>query len=535
MTFEFVLRSSIILLAGLAAGRMLRRQPAAIRHWVMAAAILLAAVQPLLTAVVPAIIVQPVERIVIESQDAIELFTPVPDGAGNTSVTPVSRRWNWSQVAFWSWVTGVAASGVVLAVGMLWMVWLGARGRAAGSAWQREADDIRAKLGLARPVRLVVTEHPALLVTWGAIEPVILLPADADAWPSDRIRHVVAHEMAHMARRDWLIQLVAEAARAINWFNPLFWIACARLRRDSEHACDDVVLDLGFRGTSYASHLLDLARSFSVHGRTWLPAPSIARSSTLERRVRAMLNPQVDRRPISNLRRAAIAIALLIMAIPVAGASQGNTPSGTVADQMGRRIADATVRLVPTEGGPAIETRTDGNGAFAFPDVAAGDYMLSVRQPGFSGKRHRVSLKGGGVTFNLQVQVGTLRETVTVTAGTGATSATRTVQASSVNPDVPASCTASDGGQIKPPMKLRDVRPRYKQEWVAGGLEGSVLMQATIGTDGKVRGLDVLSPGNAELEDEALAAVSGWQFSPTYLNCEPIEVQMFVTVNFKKL
>ncbi|MFM8534315.1 MAG: TonB family protein, partial [Acidimicrobiia bacterium] len=407
--------------------------------------------------------------------------------------------------------------------------------RVAGAAWQAEAEDLRARLALRAPVRLVVTDHPALLVTWGALSPVILLPADADTWSTDRISHVVAHEMAHMHRRDWVIQLFAEIARAVNWFNLLFWIACSRLRRDSEHACDDIVIDLGFRGTSYASHLLDLARSFSVHGRTWLPAPSIARPSTLERRVRAMLNPQVDRRPISNLRRAAIAVALLVLTIPIAAASQGNTPSGTVADQMGRRIADAVVRLVPTEGGPAIETKTDGNGAFTFHDVAAGDYMLSVRQPGFSGKRHRVALKGGGVTFNLQVQVGTLRESVTVTGGSDVgPQPTRSVQTARAIPDAPASCTASDGGQIKPPTKLRDVRPRYKQEWVAAGLEGSVLMQATIGTDGRVRGLDVISPGNAELEDEALAAVSGWEFSPTYLNCEPIEVQMFVTVNFKK-
>ena len=58
--------------------------------------------------------------------------------------------------------------------------------------------------------------------------------------------------MAHLVRRDWMIQLLAEIARAINWFNPLFWIACARLRRESEYACDDIVLDLGTGGTSYA-------------------------------------------------------------------------------------------------------------------------------------------------------------------------------------------------------------------------------------------------------------------------------------------
>jgi TonB family protein len=82
-------------------------------------------------------------------------------------------------------------------------------------------------------------------------------------------------------------------------------------------------------------------------------------------------------------------------------------------------------------------------------------------------------------------------------------------------------------------MKLRDVRPRYRQAWASANLEGSVLMQARIGVDGKVRAVEVVSPGNVDLEDEAIAAVSQWEFSPTYLNCEPIEVRMYVTVSFK--
>ena len=58
-------------------------------------------------------------------------------------------------------------------------------------------------------------------------------------------------------------------------------------------------------------------------------------------------------------------------------------------------------------------------------------------------------------------------------------------------------------------------------------------MQARIGVDGKVRAVEVVSPGNVDMEDEAIAAVSQWEFSPTYLNCEPIEVRMYVTVSFK--
>lgn len=482
----------------------------------------------------PPVVLQRAERVFIDSQDAIEITSPLPADALTdvVTVTPAPAV-NWAWITYMVWIAGMISSGVVLLAGAVWLVWLGLRGRSAGAAWQQEAADIRAQLGITRNVRLVVTQHPALLVTWGTLAPVILLPADADEWPVDRIRHVVAHEMAHLLRRDWMIQLLTEIARAINWFNPLFWIACARLRRDSEHACDDIVLDLGFRGTAYASHLLDLARDFRVHGRTWLPAPSIARPSTLERRVRAMLNPQVNRRPISSLRRAAIALALLALTLPIAAASQAGVPSGTVADPMGRPLADAVIRLVPTSGGAPIDTRSDASGAFQFSTVPAGDYMMSVRSPGFSSKRHRVQLNGGGMTFALQVQVGTLRETVTVVGGTSTdrTVTQRTVQ-SAAAPAAPT-CSAGVGGQIKPPMKLRDVRPRYKGEWVGAGLEGSILMQATIGKDGKVRGLDVLSPSNVELEDEALAAVSGWEFSPTYLNCEAIEVQMFVTVQFK--
>jgi len=246
-----------------------------------------------------------------------------------------------------------------------------------------------------------------------------------------------------------------------------------------------------------------------------------------------MLNPQVNRRPVSIAHRAAIAAVLLALALPIAAASQAaTTPSGTVTDPMGKPLADAVVRLTPANGGDTIETRSDATGAFQFPQVAAGDYMLSVRSPGFASTRHRMQLSGGGTTISLQVKVGTLKETITVTGGPGSGSAARRTQ-SAVTPKVP-SCTPSDtGGQIIPPMKTRDVRPIYKQEWIDAKLEGEILMQAAIGKDGKVRSVDVMSPVNADLEDSAINAVTQWQFTPTYLNCEPVEVQMFVTVHFK--
>jgi len=527
---EMMLRSSLVMTVGLAGLWLLRRQPAAFRHWMLAAALALAAAQPILNSIAPAWRV-PAPVTPIEIEGPVFEASIQPEQLIVVAAPRVAAI-DWRRVLMMIWLVGAAITLLIMVLGAAWLSWLGSRAVAAGDNWTSIESHLRARLRIRRPVGILVTRHPALLVTWGAIAPVILLPAGAGSWSPDRIRLVLAHEMAHVARRDWMIQLLAEMIRAINWFNPLFWLACTRLRRESEHACDDIVLDLGIGGTSYASHLIDLARTFSVHGRTWLPAPSIARPSTLERRVRAMLNPQVNRRRVSVARRLAFAVLLIAIAVPIAAAARAqNTPAGTVTDPSGRPLGDAAVRLASTNGEPAFDARSDANGNFQFPEVPAGDYLLSIRSPGFSTQRQRVHLSGGAVTFSIRLPVGTLRETVTVRGGGNDRDGERSVATAPAHPA--PTCAPNAAGQLSPPAKIRDVRPRYKQAWAGQNLKGSVLMQATIGTDGKVRNVELVSGTEAaELEDEAITAVSLWEFSPTYLNCQPVEVRMFVTVNF---
>jgi TonB family protein len=532
----FVVRSSIILMAGLAAMQMLKKQPAALRHWIVAATVALAASQPAIKLFVPAL---PVPAAIWQESDQPE--SPRAGTATAQSVAvdlPVAAAHegiDWPRVMLRVWLAGVVVSLCSLLAGMAWLLWVESRSRKAGAEWVEAEIAVRAQIHVRQFVRIAITRHPALIVTWGALAPVILLPADADRWSSDRKRLVIAHEMAHLVRRDWLIQLFAEIVRSLYWFNPLFWIACDRLRRESEHASDDIVLDTGIAGDSYATHLIDLARSVSKH-RTWLPAPSIARPSTLERRVRAMLNPALNRQPASRRLQLAVVALLITIALPIAAASRGqNAPAGTVKDPMGRPLPDAELRLTDINTGQVVEARTDTTGNFQFPQVAAGLYLLSVRYPGFTTTRQRLDLNGGGTTISLQMEVGTLQERVTVRGGgddvpIGAPVGTRISQ--SAVADAPPACTPA-AGQLTPPMKIRDVRPVYRRELVEARVEGDILMRAKIGKDGKVTSVDVISPLNADLEDAAIAAVTQWQFTPTYLNCEPIEVQMYVTVSFK--
>jgi protein TonB len=89
------------------------------------------------------------------------------------------------------------------------------------------------------------------------------------------------------------------------------------------------------------------------------------------------------------------------------------------------------------------------------------------------------------------------------------------------------------GGNIKPPMKLKDVRPIYPAAMREAGLSGVVPLEAIIGADGTVASVRVVSaqvhPG---LAVAAAEAVRQWQFTPTLLNGKPVEVVMSVTVRF---
>jgi len=87
--------------------------------------------------------------------------------------------------------------------------------------------------------------------------------------------------------------------------------------------------------------------------------------------------------------------------------------------------------------------------------------------------------------------------------------------------------TSGVGGNIRPPGKIRDVRPEYP------GVDGHINLEARIGTDGSVTEVRNVKADRPELVAPAIAAVSQWQFTQTLLNCVPVEVRMNVDVDFR--
>jgi beta-lactamase regulating signal transducer with metallopeptidase domain len=183
--------------------------------------------------------------------------------------------------------------------------------------WRRLRDDAATQLRVSRTVRLVRSERDVMPLTFGTIAPTIVLPASADEWTDDRRRAVLLHELAHVARRDCLVQRIAACACALYWPHPGVWWAAKRLRAEQELACDDRVLASGAAARDYAGHLLDIAHTFRT-----APAPAtalgMARARQLERRLLAILDEARNRAAVGRGRGSVLVAVAIAVFLPMA-------------------------------------------------------------------------------------------------------------------------------------------------------------------------------------------------------------------------
>jgi TonB family protein len=546
MIAAILLRTSAVFVAGLALRAALRGRSSALRHLVVAMTLLGAALVvpasyllPSWTFVVPAFAPPPRVNVIAArpANVTLQVAAPVPGRI------PPAPRPPLAPAAVW--MAGFLAGVGTLVAGILRLRHIAARGtRVDTPRWTDALRTVAASYGLRRDVVLIEGTSSFVVATWGLREPRLLLPPGAAAsWSDERMQAVLCHELAHIARADWAVQIVSQLVLAVLWFHPLAWIACRQLRRDSEQACDDAVLRHGIAATEYARHLVALARACRRPSwSAWMPALPMARPSAFERRIAAMLNPGLNRRPLSLGAGTAFAVMLVSLTCAVAAARPGQAPgslSGTVYDPSGGVIPGVTLmlssggqRTVSTAGGaltvggpeqPAVQATTDSAGHFSFAGIAPGRYVLSAALPGFRRLHEEFDLKAAPDWDRVvTLQVGMLQETISV-------SATRTSAA-------PASAGPTPirvGGNIRVPVKLQDVKPIYPESMRADGREAEVQLEATIDREGAVSSVHVLnSQIHPDFAVAATDAVRQWRFRPTLLNGKPIDVVMTVTVRF---
>src|SRR6185503_11210087 len=272
LLLEFTIKISLVVALGLLAAFVLRRRSAALRHWMLAASMAAALATPLLMQLAPAWTLPDFAQVAPLDLSSgrqpargpgsrIDIATSV-DVSSVRTASPLAPL-DPSAVLVAIWIAGVVVNLTGLLIGLRRLRRIAAQATIVHEGpWVDAARALSDHLGVRSTVSLLQSDRPAVLVTWGLLTPKVMLPIDAASWNDDRIRVVLAHELAHIRRHDWIIQIGSELVRIANWFNPVVWLAAARLRLESERACDDAVVNLGVSGRVYAEHLLDLARQF---------------------------------------------------------------------------------------------------------------------------------------------------------------------------------------------------------------------------------------------------------------------------------
>ncbi len=201
-----------------------------------------------------------------------------------------------------------------LGLGLARAVRLGRRARPVDGdvAWRREIAKLRDEQGVRRPVSVRISERVAMPLAYGLRRPVVLLPPEAEAWDAGQRRDVLVHELAHVARADWPVQLAARVACALYWFHPLVWWSVRRLTLEAERACDDRVLVAGSDSCDYAERLLRIAGAGRSVAEPSYAAVAMARRTDLATRIGSILDSRVRRNGLRAYSVLGVAAALLI-------------------------------------------------------------------------------------------------------------------------------------------------------------------------------------------------------------------------------
>lgn len=159
------------------------------------------------------------------------------------------------------WITGVALM-LIRFSGGIWLTYrLKHKGRiACPEHWQQRLNIICNQLGINRSVRIFESMKISMPMVIGYLKPVILVPAGTLAqMPYDQIEMVLLHELAHIRRADYLVNIFQSLVEILLFFNPFVWWITAVIRHERENCCDDLALGMNQQPGSLAKALVNLS------------------------------------------------------------------------------------------------------------------------------------------------------------------------------------------------------------------------------------------------------------------------------------
>jgi GWxTD domain-containing protein len=191
----------------------------------------------------------------------------------------------------------------------------------APDVWQQRLDVLRTRLKLLKSVLLLESCMAQVPVVIGHFRPAILVPIGfLTAVPPEQIEFLLLHELSHVRRADYLINIFQGMAENVMFYNPFVWWASGLIRIEREHCCDDVVIQTTSRADVYAATLIALEENRSRPAHFAIAATG----GTLMKRIRRVLGqPEQVASPLVPVIGALIMVAVLAVLVMARPASVG--------------------------------------------------------------------------------------------------------------------------------------------------------------------------------------------------------------------
>jgi len=225
------------------------------------------------------------------------------------------------QIIVGLWVIGIIFFSVRFAGGLIAVRQL--RTSAIGECpaeWKQRVTKMSESMGISRLVRLAESARVTVPMTAGWIKPIILLPVGMLAnMPVAHIEMIVLHELAHIRRHDYLLNLMQSVLEIVFFFHPAIWWMSESVRREREHCCDDKVVRLKGDPLTYAKALHAAAAAVRTPGSGPILVPKTGLAVTgsdgeLLERIHRILNREM-KNTIYSTRFAASAVLVLGLSV----------------------------------------------------------------------------------------------------------------------------------------------------------------------------------------------------------------------------
>jgi bla regulator protein BlaR1 len=445
----------------------------------------------------------------------------------DTQAAPASTS-SWSHLLVFGWLAGA----LVIALRLLRDWRLLRRAIRTGTEPPAELATMLQRqierVGIRRHVRMRLTARITSAGVYGWLRPVILLPtALALCMPRDQLETLLAHELAHVRRADFLANSLALLARTLLYFHPVVHRVCRDLERAREQLCDDLVVSLDIDRIKYA-RALSAAETFRQQ--VQVPVPLLtATGGELSERVHRILD--IPTAAHSGRERAPLLLALTAITVALVGLGGVDTtrmlsvarpefqavylafsgtpaPSITAPDLAPAELRPALPALMVAEripeAPPIMPALLPSDESMA--PVPAAPTASVTPAPGFS---EQVPVVGGDE--QMLTNTSAMIETPVVAAPATPNVPDTVIDSTDANDALNANVSAPASS----PRVLRRVAPEYPRSARWDGVEGSVTLAYRIDADGSPRDIRVIAATPAGLFEQATTqALRRWRFEP---------------------